>query len=310
MHFLCGLDGSAGGRHAAYVAAHLANRLHADMILLRTVRQHDDAAGAELERFSKVIELSGGVRPTVRVESGHATAALLAAGRAMAADLLVVGGMRDGLADEVPCPVLVVLTAAALPVPSSSPWFTTARSRPERRLAGRFAACLRTKLTAIHVLSDPRAVAKPAGPLHRRAIDDSEAATDGADLEIAPLRCLPRPGATSPARSLDCRRPSWSLAPPARPGGTSAVREHKAASTVGSAFAPRSGGRDDRGRRWHDRTRSRGMTGPARSGVSTAYPETREPPMLVSCSSMPAPAQRPRIRATGRRASRLVHGPG
>jgi nucleotide-binding universal stress UspA family protein len=198
MHLLCGIDGSAGARGVAYVAADVAQRTGAELTLAHVAPTA--AAARDLDALARDIAAAFGARPDVCAVRGDDPAAGLATtARALASDLVVIGasargrvsgtlrtGVRDALVAQADCPVLVVPRGAAAPTggPVAVAYDTFADSAGAAAAAARLASALEAPLTVIHVLPDPRAYTRPVLPMHRDVSSVVESALDGEELEL------------------------------------------------------------------------------------------------------------------------------
>ena len=197
MHFLCGIDSSAGARTVAYVAAQLARRAGAELTLAHVAPA---PARRELDALADDIAAAFGTRPDVRAVPGDDPAGgLTTTVRAPACDLIVIGasgrgrvagalraGTRDTLVDQADCPVVVVPRGAALPSGDgvAVAYDTFAASAGAVSVAAHLASTLGASLTVVHVLPDPRFSTRPVLPMHRdvRAIVESTEEGEALDL--------------------------------------------------------------------------------------------------------------------------------
>jgi nucleotide-binding universal stress UspA family protein len=222
MHFLCGVDNSTTGRNAAFVAAHVANRVSGRLTLMRVVTHgvttrsagtapsgsplHLQAASAvteaarrELEMLANEIAVSVGFRPATRIESGNPAVHLLAAAAETAANVIVIGSVprgrlgdamfaetRDRLTQDARCPVMVVPESAPLPTGRgvALAFETPAVSDDAAAVAARLSLQLDTAMTVVHVLSNPRAYAEPILPRYRAASEAVDAAVSDGHLTV------------------------------------------------------------------------------------------------------------------------------
>jgi nucleotide-binding universal stress UspA family protein len=161
--------------------------------------QAEEAARA-LDAVADDIGARLGTRPNVCVAQGDDPAArLLAAARALACDLIVIGaapraglsdalhaGTRDALVEQADCPVMVVPPGAAPPTGEcvAVAFETSSASGGAAAVAARLASALEGCLTVIHVLADPRSYSQPVLPMHRAVRGVVEAALDGAELDL------------------------------------------------------------------------------------------------------------------------------
>jgi nucleotide-binding universal stress UspA family protein len=198
MQLLCGIDDSAPGRNAAYVAGDLAQRLDASLTLLHVVSGeeaaegrtedcgvpvHVRAEGSEARRartqfgmLANDVAAQTGARLVLRIETGDPAERLLAAARELGADLVVIGRTRRGrvadllvrgvharlLADSE-VPVAVVPPGASLPDDDRIVLACRRSSQPQRSatLGGRLAALMRASLVVTQVLPERRRDGRP-----------------------------------------------------------------------------------------------------------------------------------------------------
>jgi nucleotide-binding universal stress UspA family protein len=223
MHLLCGIDDSAPGRNAAYVAGALARRLDATLTLLHAVgggtavaESRSDirgapvrvrAASARLARarttFSVIandVAAQTGARVSLRIESGDPVACLAAATEELAGDMVIIGHTRrsrlaDLLVGEVhgrlvqraQVPVVVVPAGAALPRPDRIVLACRRSASPQRaaRLAGRLAAQLHASVVVTQVLPARRRDHRPTSwEVYDAARRDGDAAMDAAGMKV------------------------------------------------------------------------------------------------------------------------------
>jgi nucleotide-binding universal stress UspA family protein len=196
MHILCGIDESDHRHAVAHGAAQLARRMGAELTLTNVT-----AAGArELDALADDSAARFDSRPDVRVaQSDNAAAWLPVTARDLASDLVVVGASRRGrlagartarahiaLVAQLGRPVIVVPADAE---PLSGRRVAVAYEGSEisadaAAVAGQLATAIDGDLTAIHVLADPRSVARPVLAMQRDVAADVEAGVDGEALDL------------------------------------------------------------------------------------------------------------------------------
>ena len=173
MRLLCGVDASAPGRHAAYFAAHLTQRLRAELVLVHVVTPQTSPRDRRTPRAPQVTEAVAfdlakvsDDRRKVWVTSGIPAQELVRIGREIACDLIVVGHSRRnpfaGVLLEATHGQLLRTTEVPVMVvpPGADPSFDgpvmlacdiSTEPLPVAATAGRLAAALDTALTVVHV---------------------------------------------------------------------------------------------------------------------------------------------------------------
>jgi nucleotide-binding universal stress UspA family protein len=201
MHLLCGIDTSDGDPAVAYVAARIAGQMGAELTLAHVVAGgHTETAARALDALAGALAAAFGTRPDVRVVPGDDPAAGLAAtARKLECDLIVVGAtargrlagasrarVRDALAGQADCPVMVVPPGGAAPAGDgvAVAYDASAGSAGAVAVAARLASALDEPLTVIHVLPDPRSYTRSALPMHRDVRGVVDDALDGEELAL------------------------------------------------------------------------------------------------------------------------------
>jgi nucleotide-binding universal stress UspA family protein len=223
MHLLCGIDDSAPGRHAAYVAGSLARRLGAELTLMHVVsdgtpaeESRADACGVPvrirargpqaaaartaLGELANDVAVQTGARVSLAIDAGEPAPRLAAAAQELGCDLIVIGHTRRGrigdlLLGEVhgrligcaPLPIALVPAGADLPDDGRVVLGCRPSAPPQRAaaFAGLLASRLQTTLVVAQVLPTGRPVQRPTSwVVYDAARRESELATAAAGHEI------------------------------------------------------------------------------------------------------------------------------
>ncbi|MDP1846663.1 MAG: universal stress protein [Solirubrobacteraceae bacterium] len=254
MHFLCGIDTSDHAPAVAYAAAHVAERMGAELTLAHVAPTTGQTVSArELDALADDVAAGFGTRPDVCVaRDADPAAGLTTIARELASDLIVVGatargrvadalrpGLRDALVEQAGCPVMVVPPGAASPTGDgvAVAYDSLAASGSAAAVAAHLASALEEPLTVVHVLPDPRSSTRPVLPMHddvRRVVDD---ALDGEELDLRHVFAYRLPAAHLAQTVAQVQPALLAVAAPRR-GWRSLVRPSAGARLLRRASSP------------------------------------------------------------------------
>jgi nucleotide-binding universal stress UspA family protein len=251
MHFLCAVDESTSARPVAHFAGQLAERLGAELTLMRVVAPgampapagattsgiplslvmetvEAQAARRDLDVLADDLAAALGIRARLRVETGKPVERLLAAANASEYDLVVIGQARRGrpvgaargstsdrLIEGARSPVLAVPTGQAA-LATGRVVVAYDGPRPPRDvlvLGARVAPSLGIGITVVDILANPRAYPGPAWSTvqARRRAIEAVLEPDVADIRYATAYGRP---AAALAQSLAEIRPAMVITGP------------------------------------------------------------------------------------------------